>query len=97
MKDEDDFILSLIRNPAFPQKVNDIAVECGNSLYQPSSTATSPEKMCLSENFKKCGATQHSRCATSGFLEEFFSSRPRHQPEAPNRKAPLRPRWRSSG
>src|SRR5690348_3618960 len=35
MKDEDDFILSLIRNPAFPEKVNDIAVECGNSLYQP--------------------------------------------------------------
>src|SRR5579872_943663 len=35
MKDEDDFILSLIRTPAFPEKVNDIAVECGNSLYQP--------------------------------------------------------------
>src|SRR5450631_1444579 len=33
-KDVDDFILSLIRNPAFPKKVNDIAVECGNSLYQ---------------------------------------------------------------
>lgn len=34
-KDVDDFILSLIRNPAFPEKVNDIAVEGGNSLYQP--------------------------------------------------------------
>jgi hypothetical protein len=33
MKDIDDFILSLIRNPAFPEKVNDIEVECGNSLY----------------------------------------------------------------
>jgi hypothetical protein len=33
-KDMDDFILALIRNPAFPGKVNDIAVECGNSLYQ---------------------------------------------------------------
>ena len=31
-KDQDDFILSLIRNPAFAEKVNDIAVECGNSL-----------------------------------------------------------------
>jgi hypothetical protein len=34
MKDEDDFILMLIRTPAFSQKVNDIVVECGNSLYQ---------------------------------------------------------------
>lgn len=32
MKDLDDFILLLVRNPAFPQKANDIAVECGNSL-----------------------------------------------------------------
>lgn len=32
MKDVDDFILSLIRNPVFAEKVNDIAVECGNSL-----------------------------------------------------------------
>jgi hypothetical protein len=35
MKDLDDFILSLIRNPAFSEKVNDIVFECGNSLYQP--------------------------------------------------------------
>jgi hypothetical protein len=35
LKDLDDFILSLIRAPAFADKVNDIAVECGNSLYQP--------------------------------------------------------------
>ena len=34
-KDLDDFILRLIRNPAFPSKVNDVVVECGNSLYQP--------------------------------------------------------------
>ena len=34
-KDVDDFILNLVRNPVFPEKVNDIAVECGNSLYQP--------------------------------------------------------------
>ncbi len=33
-KDVDDFILALIRNPAFPEKVNDIAVEGANSLYQ---------------------------------------------------------------
>jgi hypothetical protein len=30
-----EFWLDLIRNPGLPGKVNDIAVECGNSLYQP--------------------------------------------------------------
>lgn len=35
MQDLNDFILSLIRNPAFSEKVNDIEVEFGNSLYQP--------------------------------------------------------------
>ena len=34
-KDLDDFILDLIRNPTLPGKNSDIAVECGNSLYQP--------------------------------------------------------------
>jgi hypothetical protein len=35
MKDVDDFIFALVRTPAFLERVNDIAVECGNSLYQP--------------------------------------------------------------
>src|SRR5437879_5659701 len=35
LRDLDDFIFSLIRYPGFSDKVNDIAVECGNSLYQP--------------------------------------------------------------
>ena len=35
MKEVDDFILSLVRTPALLEKINDIAVECGNSLYQP--------------------------------------------------------------
>lgn len=30
----DEFLLDLLRNPALPGKVNDIAVECGNELYQ---------------------------------------------------------------
>src|SRR5262245_15900976 len=33
-KDLDDFILALVRAPGFAAKVNDIEVECGNSLYQ---------------------------------------------------------------
>jgi hypothetical protein len=36
MKDVDDFILSLIRHPAFPNAVHDIVVECSNSSYQPT-------------------------------------------------------------
>jgi hypothetical protein len=35
-KDRDDFILSLIRRPASPGKVNDIVVECGYRLYRDS-------------------------------------------------------------
>src|ERR1051326_6751099 len=35
LKDLDAFILALIRDPQFPDRVNDIEVECGNSLYQP--------------------------------------------------------------
>src|ERR1700727_4006509 len=35
LKDLDDLIFALLRNPAFPDKVNDVVVECGNSLYQP--------------------------------------------------------------
>jgi hypothetical protein len=35
LKDLDDFIFALLRNPAFPDKVNDVVVECGNPLYQP--------------------------------------------------------------
>jgi hypothetical protein len=34
LQEEHDFIQSLIRNPAFADKVNDIVVECGNALYQ---------------------------------------------------------------
>lgn len=34
IKDLDDLILTLVRNPAFSKKVNDIEIECGNSLYQ---------------------------------------------------------------
>jgi hypothetical protein len=34
LKDLDDLILTLIRNPIFSTKVKDIEIECGNSLYQ---------------------------------------------------------------
>src|SRR3954453_5351044 len=34
LKDLDDLILMLVRNPGFWKNVNDIEIECGNSLYQ---------------------------------------------------------------
>jgi uncharacterized iron-regulated protein len=57
-KDQDDFILSLIRNPSFLEKVNDIAVECGNSLYQPILDRYIAGKMSRSPKSKRCGATR---------------------------------------
>lgn len=72
-KDLDDFILSLVRNPAFPQKVNDIAVECGNSLYQPIlDRYIAGENVSFAEVQKVWRNTTQPMCGISGFFEEFF-------------------------
>ena len=73
MKDVDDFILSLIRNPAFSDKVNDIEVECGNSLYQPTlDRYIAGEDVPFTEVRKVWRNTTQPMCGTSGFFEEFF-------------------------
>lgn len=73
MKDVDDFILSLLRDPAFPGKVNDIAIECGNSLYQPIlDRYISGEDVPFSEVRKVWRNTTQPMCGTSLFFEEFF-------------------------
>jgi hypothetical protein len=73
MKDVDDFIFSLIRNPAFPEKVNDIAVECGNSLYQPVLDRNiAGEDVPFAEVRKVWRNTTQAMCGTSGFFEQFF-------------------------
>jgi hypothetical protein len=73
LKDVDDFILSLIRNPAFPEKVNDIAVECGNSLYQPIlDRYIAGEDVPFTEVRKVWRNTTQIMCSGSGFFEEFF-------------------------
>jgi len=73
MKDIDDFIFSLIRNPAFPEKVNDIEVECGNSLYQPVlDRYIAGEDVPFSEVRKVWRNTTQSMCGESGFFEQFF-------------------------
>jgi hypothetical protein len=72
-KDVDDFILSLIRNPAFPKKVNDIVVECGNSLYQPVlDRYIAGEDVPFTEVRKVWRNTTQAMCGTSGFFEQFF-------------------------
>jgi hypothetical protein len=73
MKDIDDFILLLIRNPAFPQKVNDIAVECGNSLYQPIlDRYIAGEEVPFTEVRKVWRNTTQPMCDLSGFYEQLF-------------------------
>jgi hypothetical protein len=73
LKDVDDFILSLIRNPAFAEKVNDIAVECGNSLYQPVlDRYIAGEDVPFKEVQKVWRNTTQMMCGWSGFFEQFF-------------------------
>ena len=73
MKDIDDFIFSLIRNPAFPEKVNDIEVECGNSLYQPVlDRYIAGDDVPFTEVRKVWRNTTQSMCGESGFFEQLF-------------------------
>src|ERR1700731_2966652 len=73
LKDIDDFILLLIRNPAFSGKVNDIAVECGNSLYQSVlDRYVAGEDVPFTEVRKVWRNTTGQMCGTSGFFEQFF-------------------------
>jgi len=72
-KDLDDFILRLIRNPAFASKVNVVAVECGNSLYQPVlDRYTAGADMPLAEVRQVWRNTTQPMCGLSGFYEELF-------------------------
>jgi hypothetical protein len=73
MKDLDDFIFSLIRHPVFSEKVNDIAVECGNSLYQPVlDRYVAGEDVPFTEVRKVWRNTTQPMCGMSGFFEQFF-------------------------
>ncbi len=73
MKDVDDFILLLIRTPAFSEKVNDIAVECGNSLYQPVlDRYIAGEDVPFTEARKAWRNTSQFMCSTSAFFEQLF-------------------------
>jgi hypothetical protein len=90
MKDVDDFILSLIRDPAFSTKVNDIAVECGNSLYQPVlDRYIAGEDVPFTEVRKVWRNTTQPMSGYSGFFEQLFPL-----VRAMNRKLPTTKRLR---
>jgi hypothetical protein len=73
VKDVDDFIIDLIRNPNLPGKVNDIAVECGNSLYQPVlDRYIAGEDVPLAEVRQVWRNTTQPSCGFSTFYEELF-------------------------
>jgi hypothetical protein len=72
-KDTDDLILALIRNPAFAAKVNDIAVECSNSLYQPIlDRYIAGDDVPLSAVRPVWRNTTQPSCGFSAFYEELF-------------------------
>lgn len=74
MKDIDDFILALVRDPKFPDQVNDIAVECGNSLYQAVLDQYIAGTDVPFDNVRKVwrDTTQSTMCGRSEFFEELF-------------------------
>jgi hypothetical protein len=72
-QDFDNFILGLIREPAFPATVNDIVVECGNSLYQPVlDRYIAGGDASLAEARLAWRNTTQPMCGLSGFYEELF-------------------------
>ncbi len=73
MEDLNDFIFSLIRNPAFPEKVNDIEIEFGNSLYQPMlDRYIAGENVPFTEVQKVWRKDGQPAPGASGFVEQFF-------------------------
>jgi hypothetical protein len=73
MQDLNDFIFSLVRNPAFSEKVNDIEVEFGNSLYQPMlDRYMAGENVPFTDVQKVWRKTGQPANGASAFVEQFF-------------------------
>jgi hypothetical protein len=72
-QDLDQFILNLIRDPELPGKVNDIVVECGNSLYQPIlDRYIAGDDVPLDQARQVWRNTTQPMCSVSEFYEELF-------------------------
>ncbi len=73
LQDLDNFILTLIRTPAFSEKVNDIEFECGNALYQPVlDRYIAGEDVPFTEVQKVWRKVGVVSCGASGFVEQLF-------------------------
>jgi len=72
-QDLDNFILTLIRNPELPGKINDVVVECGNSLYQPIlDRYIAGDDVPLDQARQVWRNTTQPMCSVSAFYEELF-------------------------
>lgn len=72
-QDLDQFILDLVRHPGFPARVNDIVVECGNSLYQPVlDRYIAGEEVPFTEAQLAWRNTTQPMCGLAGFYEQLF-------------------------
>jgi hypothetical protein len=73
MQDLNDFVFSLIRNPAFSEKVNDIVFESGNSLYQPIlDRYIAGEDVPFTEVQKVWRKMGQPASGASAFVEQFY-------------------------
>jgi hypothetical protein len=72
-KNQDDFVLSLIRNPKLPAKVNDLVVECGNSRYQVIlDQYIAGDSVSLEDARHAWRDTTVGMCSLSSFYAELF-------------------------
>ena len=72
-RDLNAFILDLIRDPAFPDRVNDIAVECGNARYQAVlDRYVRGDSVPLSEVRQVWRNTTQPMCGVTAFHEALF-------------------------
>jgi hypothetical protein len=72
-KDLDDFIFKLVRDPGLAGRINDIAVECGNSLYQPIlDRYIAGGDVGLQDVRPVWRNTTQPMCSVSAFYEELF-------------------------
>lgn len=70
---QDDFIFSLLRTPALAGRVNDIAVECGNSRYQAVlDRYIAGDDVPIEEARLVWRNTTVAMCSVSGFYAELF-------------------------
>lgn len=73
LRDVDEFILALVRDPGFPDRVDDIAVECGNSLYQAAlDRYVAGMDVPYSDIRKVWRNTTQEMCGTSAFYATLF-------------------------